>query len=145
MAFSLSGLFKRKRGYDPRQPERYFGKGFTTKKGSYYSIERYGHINKYGRVLEKHIRGAKVGLVAGVEDNMDLYADFAKYINMQARGKRGLDRLILKHGQKVKPGFRLVISLSREHTKIINRCGFITSPIVKIMVDPSIEILPPHI
>ncbi len=138
MAKLFERLIKHKK-YDPKKPQRYYGIKFLTQKGADYSIDRHGIVRRSGgKRLKRDISGTKTDLIAGVKDDPNLYADFLKYIEIPNRkGKRGLDRLIKKHGQEIKEGLRLVASLKSEYIKKSGRAGFMSSPIAKITKMPS--------
>ena len=103
--------------------ENYKGKVFTIKSDSHYSINPDGTFS--GR---PSIEGAKIQYMAGIEDDPALLRYFKICLdtsNPELRDK--LDELILRHGQEIKPGLRIVASLTPSAAKEKERHGIITT------------------
>lgn len=117
-----------KDGFDPTNTQKYFGKKFITKSGSVYGLTLDGKFT--GR---PSIEGAEIKLIAGIENEFELYWDIISCLNTsKPELKDRLDDLIREHGQKPKLGLRLVVSLTPEAAKQKDRYGMITSPIKNI-------------
>lgn len=111
--------------YDPSNISQYFGKTFMTKRGSLYKISNEGRF-----IGRPSIEGADVMLIAGVDG--ELFEGVRDCLNKLYHGKKELDNLILKYGQKPQSGLHLVISLTPESAKQKDRYGLISSLIDRI-------------
>jgi len=106
----------------------YRGKAFVTEHESHYAISTDGEFK--GR---PSIDGAKVKLLAGVEEDPDLLKYFVNCLDTSRPELRDrLDELIRMHGQELKPGLCLVASLTPEAAKEKGRHGIITSRVKAI-------------
>ncbi len=104
--------------------ENYLGKVFTTT-NSNYSISQRGEFT--GR---PSIEGAKVQLMAGIEEDPKLLKYFYRCLDTSNPKLRDtLDDLILRHGQEVKKGLRIVASLTPSAAQEKERHGIITTPV----------------
>ena len=109
-------------------PGKQAGKVFTTYNDSHYSISPFGEF--MGR---PSIEGAKVNLLAGIDDDPFLIKYFVRCLDSSKPELRDkLDELILEHGKEPKEGLVLVASLTPEAAQEKGRHGIITSPIDKI-------------
>ena len=114
--------------FNPEDVQKYFGKSFITKSGSVYGLTSKGKFT--GR---PSIEGAEIMLIAGIEER--LYWDVRSCLNTSEPGlKNELDDIIREHGQEIKPGLMLVVSLTPKSVKQKDRYGLITS-IVKDIKD----------
>ena len=117
-------MAEQKQKHNPRDTYPYTNKLFATNNGSEFYIDFEGKI--YGR---PKIEGAKIELIAGIEDTDENY-DKVFYV-IDEKDKVGLDRIIMNEGQKVEKGknLRLVLSLTEKDATQKGRVGFITSRI----------------
>jgi hypothetical protein len=108
--------------------ENYLGKVFTTKSNSNYSISQRGEFA--GR---PSIEGAKVQLMAGIEEDPNLLKYFYRCLDSSDPKLRDkLDELILRHGQEIKPGLCIVASLTPSAAKDKERHGIVTTSVKAI-------------
>lgn len=115
-----------KQHYNPKDVQKYSGKTFLTSSGSKYGITLDGRFT--GR---PSIEGAKISMIAGVEDGS--YLDIRDALDTNSSLKNKLERVIIRDGEEIRPGLRLVISLTEESSKEKGRYGFITSQIKQII------------
>src|SRR3989344_3837867 len=109
--------------FDPAHIQKYFGKLFITDNRSYYALTGDGKLT--GR---EGIEGAEIALIAGIEDS--LYKTAVSYLNKkQYKSKVELDNFIREHGQEIRRGLRLIVSLTPKSLRKFNKYGMITSPI----------------
>lgn len=114
------------RQFNPQDVQRYYGKTFVTESGSEYGLTQDGKFT--GR---PSIEGSEVTLIAGIKEEYSFSVLSCLDASMPELKKR-LDSLILEEGEKIKPGLRLVVSLTPESIEKTNRHGMITSTISKI-------------
>jgi hypothetical protein len=113
---------------DLYMPEKQAGKVFTTYSDSHYSISPTGAF-----IGRRSIEGAKVKLMAGIDNDPFLIRYFERCLDASTPKLRDkLDELILEHGQELKEGLVMVVSLTPEAAQEKGRHGIITTPVKKI-------------
>jgi hypothetical protein len=110
----------------PVDLENYLGTVYVTKNNSKYEITDEGEFK--GR---PSIEGAKISMAAGIDESV--MSDFLFCMSADYdKAMEEFDYFVQKYGQKLRPGLRLVASLTPEARREKHRVGIITSPISSI-------------
>jgi hypothetical protein len=115
--------------FDAAHVARYHGKKFTTSHDHTYGITEDGRFT--GR---PSIEGAKVLLIAGVEDSRWWACNelLGSEGDRTEEGKQKFDNWIRTYGRDPEIGLSLVIAVTAEDFKAHDRYGLLTTEVVKI-------------
>jgi hypothetical protein len=103
--------------------KNHLGKTYVTQ-NSKYEITETGEFK--GR---PSIEGAQISMAAGIDESVMSEFLFCMSENYD-KAMEEFDDLIMKYGQKIRPGLRLIASLTPEARREKHRVGIITSPIM---------------